>query len=161
MLYRLTPPSRLEWTNFPAGSEILDTAIEHGADLDRLEWTPSEQRAFSSDMLRIALRHGIPTTRAIVLNAMHTVDLGRADELRANQQHLDERHGELRRSNAPLMESLMPGRTEHGEQLDDRVRASTERVAEDAEYGLAAVLAAPVDHQLASHWESLGGRLPS
>lgn len=160
VLYRLTPPAQLEWTDFPAGTTTFETAVEHGADFDRLEWQRTEQRVFSSDMLRIALRHGVTSSVGIVLSAMKTVDLGRADELRLGQQQIDELEVQLRQQNGALMESLMPGWTTSGEELDARVRASTEGVAREAEPDLAKVLAGPVNPALAEHWVRLGGQLP-
>jgi hypothetical protein len=109
VLYRLTPPAQLEWTDFPAGIKTFETAVEHGADFDGLEWQRTEQRVFSSDMLRIALRHGVTSSVGIVVSAMKTVDLGRVDELRLGQQRLDELQVRLRQQNGALMESLMPG----------------------------------------------------
>jgi hypothetical protein len=47
-----------------------------------------------------------------------------------------------------------------GEKLDERLRASTEDAAREAEDDLAEVLPAPVDSALAEHWERLGGALP-
>lgn len=160
MLYRLTPPAGLEWTDFPAGTKAFETAVEHGADFDRLEWQRTEQRVFSMDMLRIALRLGVPSGAGIVLSAMHTVVLGRADQLRLGQQQMDELQAQTRQQSGALMESLIPGWAASGEEVDARVRASTENVAREAEADLAQVLAAPVNRTLADHWMRLGGQLP-
>ena len=160
MLYRLIPPTTLQWSDFPAGTQMFNTAVEHGADFDRLEWQPTEARVFSADMLRVALRHGVVSNIGIILSAMHTVALGRADELRLGQQQIDELGTQIRQQNGPLMEALIPGWTESGEELDERVRQSTERSARVAEGDLAKVLAAPVDPALADHWQRLGGVLP-
>lgn len=161
MLYRLTPPATLEWNaDFPAGTRSFEAAVEHGADFDKLEWQPTEHLVFSSDVLRIALRHGVTSRVGIVLSAMHTTELGRADELRLSQQQFDERQAQLRRQSGAHMESLMPGWTEAGDKLDADVRASTEEAAQEAEADLAEELAAPVRRELAEHWVRLGGRLP-
>lgn len=159
MLYRLRPPATLAWCDLP-GRYVLTLAAEHNADLDQLAWEPTESRAFSNDLLRIALRHGVATKSGIALDVQHTLDLGRADELRVLQQATDEAQAQLRTSNVELMERLIPGWTAAGDELDRRVREGTERVAQEADEDLKAVLAAPVNVELATHWANLGGRLP-
>ena len=159
MLYRLRPKGPLEWTDFP-GFRFFDETVDAGADFDRLDWEPTTDRMFSQELLRIALRHGVTTTTGIVVYARHVVDLGRSDELRVLGMAGDEAQAELRRSTGELMESLMPGWTEHSEQLDERVRQSMEAVAQEADEDFAEVLAAPVRPNLAAHWQSLGGTLP-
>lgn len=159
MLYRLRPSGPLEWADFP-GFRLFDEAVEAGADFDRLEWQPTTDRMFSRDLLRIALRHGVTTRTGIVVSARHVVDLGRSDELRVLGMAGDEAQAELRRSTGELMESLMPGWTEHSERLDERVRESMQLAAQEADQDLAEVLATPVRPNLAAHWQSLGGALP-
>lgn len=159
MLYRLRPHAPLEWTDFP-GFQLYDEAVEAGADFDRLDWQTTTDRMFSQELLQIALRHGVPTATGIVLSARHTVDLGRSDELRVLGMAGEEAQAELRRSTGELMESLMPGWTEHGEQLDERVRQSMEAGAQEADEDLAEVLAAPVRPDLLEHWQHLGGTPP-
>lgn len=160
MLYRLTPPAGLEWTDFPGHGDLFDTVLKHGADLDRLEWQRPEERAFSADLLRIALRHGHRTSRGLVVSATHLVHLGRANKLRLLAHEAGIRSADLRKQNGALMETLMPGWSKSGIELDARVLTSTERSATESEADLADVLAAPVDADLAAHWESLGGSLP-
>ncbi|MFJ2758797.1 hypothetical protein ACIO3S_24575 [Nocardioides sp. NPDC087217] len=160
MLYRLTPPGQLESADFPSGAKSFKTALEQGADFDRLEWQRAKDRVFSSDILRIALRHGVPSAAGIVLTPMHITDLGRADELKLVQQQADELHAQNRRQSGARNEARLPGWTKAGEQLDDEVRATTERAVRESEARLAKVLAAPVDPALADHWVQLGGQLP-
>lgn len=154
------PTAHLEWADFPAGTGTFETAVEHGADFDWLEWQRTEQRVFSLDLLRIALRHGANTGNGVMLSAIYTVDIGRADEFRVGQQQGDELHARLRGQNGAQMESLVPGSAAAGEELDARVRASSEKVACEAEADLAKVLAAPVNPALAQHWLQLSGQLP-
>jgi hypothetical protein len=160
MLYRLRPPGVLEWADAP-GFAALRKQVEQGADLDLLVWQPTEERVFSTGMLRIALRHGVVTGTGIVVSVEHTLDLGHGDTLRAYQMQSDEAQSEIRASHGELLESLMPGWTASGEELDERVRASTEKVAREAEANLAEVMAAPVRGDLAAHWARLGGSLPA
>lgn len=161
MYYRLRPPSELTWIDMPMVNDEL--VAEHNLDLDRLEdeWKPTEDRMFSLDLLRIALRHGVATSSGIAVHAGHTVDLGRGDELRILTQAGDEAQAAIRASaSGKMMEDLIPGWTEHGLELDARIRETTERAAQEAEADLAEVLAAPVIPELAEHWRALGGTLP-
>jgi hypothetical protein len=159
MLYRLRPLATLEWSDVP-GTPALEAAVRHSADLDRLDWQPAESRVFSKDLLGIALRHGVATSSGIVLDALHAVDLGRADEIRLSQQAVDESQGRLRASHGALMEHLMPGSNAIGKELADRVRETSDQAAREAEEDLIEVLAAPVKTELAQHWADLGGSLP-
>lgn len=161
MYYRLRPPFDVTWIDMPFIDDKL--IAEHKLDLDRLdsEWKPTEDRAFSNDLLRIALRHGVATSTGIAVNVKHTLDLGRSDTLRTNLLAMDDIQAEIRSSpSGELMERLIPGWNAHGEQLDENIRRSTERIAREAEEDLAAVLAAPMNEALATHWTNLGGDLP-
>jgi hypothetical protein len=141
---------------------MFDEAVSQGADFDRLEWQPTEARVFSDDLLRIALRHGVSTGRGIVVSGLHTVHLGRSDELRASLMASDEAQAALRASNSGRrLEHLMPGWTTESEVLDERVCESSEKVAREADEELLEVLAAPVNPTLAAHWEQLSGTLPA
>lgn len=161
MLYRLIPPASLQWNgDFPAGSQTFNSLVEHGADFDKLEWEATKERVLSLDLVRVALRHGVATNVGIVLSGMHTVHLGRADALRLGQLAIDENQAKIREQSGPLMETLMPGWAKSGQELDARVRESTENIAKEAEADLGRVLAAPVDPVLAEHWVRLGGALP-
>lgn len=159
MLCRLRPPATLEWSDVP-GTSALEAVVRHDADLDRLDWQPTESRGFSKDVLRIALRHGTATSSGIVLDALHAIDLGRADDIRLSQQAVDESQHRLRDSHGALMEHLMPGSNAIDQELADRVRESSDQAVREAEEDLAEVLAAPVNTEFARHWTALGGCLP-
>lgn len=158
MLYLVTPTHEVLWWDIPGVK--VETLQENNIDLAGLDWQPAKDRTFSLDLLRIALRHGTATRDGIALDVRHTLNLGRADELRLGQQAFDDAQRELAASNGALMEALMPGWTRAGEELDERVRDSTERIAREAEEELAEILAAPVNHTLAAHWVAIGGNLP-
>lgn len=159
MLYRLRPPATLEWTDFP-GYDTFQLLLDYDADLDRLEWQPTEVRTFSPDMLAVALRYGEPSTTGIVLDAQHAVDIGRADELRRLQQESEALQAEISAKNGAFFEAIMPGWTESGKALDERIRESTEDAAREAEADLDQVLAVAVKPELADHWRRLGGYVP-
>ncbi|WP_236789648.1 hypothetical protein [Amycolatopsis sp. GM8] len=134
-------------------------ALQH-ADLDRLPWQPTESRQFSNDLLQIALRYGVAASTSIVLDAVRAADLGRADEIRLAHQASNDAHAKLRASQGDLMEHLLPGSTAAGEEIDRRVRESTDRAIEEALQDHAEDLKAPVLPELAELWTRLGGVLP-
>lgn len=161
MYYRLRPPFDVTWMDMPFINDGL--IAEHQLDLDRLEdeWKPTEDRLFSPDLLRIALRHGVRTSTGIAVNVHHTLDLGRSDHLRTNLMEMDDIQAKIRASESgQIMERLIPGWDAHGEELDKRIRESGNRIAQEADEDLAQVLAAPVKTGLADHWSGLGGVLP-
>ncbi|UOZ05100.1 MULTISPECIES: hypothetical protein [unclassified Amycolatopsis] len=155
MLYRLSPPGTVSWCAAPG-----DAVSRAPAELDALPWAPAE-RAFGADLLRIAVRHGVASPAGLVLDARHTVDLGRADGLRSDQLAIDDAQAGLRESVAMrLIEQAYPGSGELAAQLDEKLRKAAENTAREAEAQLAEVLAAPVRPALAEHWRRLGGRYP-
>ncbi len=158
MLYRLRPPTILEWSGFP-GFDTLRIALEHQLDFDRLDWKPTESLVFSRDLLRIAVRHGATSPTGLILDAQHAIDLGRADELRVLQMQMDTVQAERRANTGSRMERVLPGWTAAGEKLDADVRESTEREALGASADLEAALAAPAREELTEHWARLGGSL--
>lgn len=160
MLYRLQPPALLTWSDLP-GSTVELVRKHPGADLDRLPWEPTEERGLTLDLLRIAVRHGAATTEGIVLAAEHTALLGWAYELRARQRDVDQAQAKMYDSDVmKYLEQQFPGTIASGQQLDERVRASTDRVARERDEDLTEVLAAPAQVELVEHWRRLGGHYP-
>lgn len=158
LLYRLSPPSHVTWCDMPSRGTIK-LAQENDVDLARLPWEPAEARTFSSDLLRLALRYGIPCSDGVVVSAIDVVDLGRSDELRLLNHQSTEVHSELRTQN-PFMEQLFPGWTAHGEELDRRISETMESTAQEAEDVLVEQLAATPKAEVVEHWSRLGGDLP-
>lgn len=158
LLYRLVPPSQVTWCDIPSRGTI-QVARENNVDLVRLPWEPAEARAFSSELLRLALRYGVPCGDGIVVSAIDVVDLGRSDELRLLNHQSTEAHSKLRDEHA-FMEQLLPGWTARGEELDRQISESMERVAQDTDDDLAEQLAPAPKPALVDHWSRLGGDLP-
>jgi hypothetical protein len=158
MLYQLVPPNRVLWCAFP-GSH-LRVVTETGDDLSRLPWELAEDRAFSSGLLAIALRHGVAARGGIVLDALYAVDLGRSDELRFRNLVADESHARLRESSGAPIEAIFPGWKAHLDELDRGIQASTERASQQADEGLSLVMGAPAKSELEALWVSLGGQVP-
>ncbi|WP_143051022.1 hypothetical protein [Amycolatopsis pretoriensis] len=138
MLYRLRPTGTLTWCDVP-GYVVTRADDQPPPDWERLSWVPTETRAFSNDLLRIAVRYGARSGSGIVLDARHTEDLGKADELRCDRIAAAEQSG---------------GADDPGEW------ERTEALACQAEADLAALLAVPPQPHLVAHWCRLGGRYP-
>jgi hypothetical protein len=153
MLYRLRPPARLTWCDVP-GYAVCRPDDQPPPDWERLSWVPAESRAFSHDLLRIAVRHGVRSGGGIVLDARHTEDLGRADELRCDRIAAAQARAEPR--------SGAGGRLVVGSDasLEDQEWERTEEAARRAEADLAEILAVPVQPHLVEHWRRLGGHYP-
>lgn len=137
----------------------IELARENGVDLANLPWQPAEARSFSHDLLRLALRYGGPCSTGIVLSAIDVVDLGRSDELRLLNHQSSGAHTELRGQDM-FMERLIPGWTEHGEELERKITQSMERAAREADDDLAEQMAAAPKPELENLWSRLGGELP-
>lgn len=138
MLYRLRPQGALTWCDMP-GYVVCRADDQPPPDWERLSWVPAETRAFSNDLLRIAVRYGAQSGSGIVLDARHTEDLGKADELRCDRIAAAEQRD---------------GVDEAGEW------ERTEAAARQAEADLAGLLAVPPQPHLVAHWCRLGGRYP-
>ncbi|MEV0082299.1 hypothetical protein [Saccharopolyspora sp. NPDC050642] len=131
------------------------------ADFEKLPWALAEARAFSADLLRIAVRHGVLSSAGIILDDRHTAELGWADELRSNQIALDQSLAELRgTASMRLIREKLPDSSKSDARFDEEVRQATEKVARRAEKDFAEVLAAPVQPELVEHWRRLGGHYP-
>ncbi|MEU8634803.1 hypothetical protein AB0C38_21715 [Amycolatopsis sp. NPDC048633] len=148
MLYRLRPPSRLTWCDVP-GYAVCRADDQPQPDWERLSWVPAETRAFSSDLLRIAVRCGVRSGGGIVLDARHTEDLGRADELRCD-----------RIAAAQARAEQLVGVPGSNARREEQEWDHTEEAARRAEADLAEILALPVQPHLVAHWIRLGGHYP-
>ncbi|MFI5590884.1 hypothetical protein ACIA5G_37955 [Amycolatopsis sp. NPDC051758] len=151
MLYRLRPPGRLTWCDVP-GYAVCHRDDQPPPDWERLSWLPAEARAFSNDLLRIAVRYGAQSGGGIVLDARHTEDLGRADELRCDRIAAAQAQAELRGQPVGV-----PG---PAARPADQEWERAEEAAREAEADLAELLAVPVQPHLVEHWRRLGGRYP-
>ncbi|RSD22171.1 hypothetical protein [Amycolatopsis eburnea] len=142
MLYRLRPKGALTWCDLP-GYVVCRADDQPPPDWERLSWVPAETREFSTDLLRIAFRYGARSGSGIILDARHTEDLGRADELRCDG----------------IAAAL--ARAERCDSVDEDLEwERTERAARQAEADLAELLAVPPQPHLVAHWCRLGGHYP-
>jgi hypothetical protein len=155
MLYRLRPPARLTWCDVP-GYAVCRVDDQPAPDWERLSWLPAEARAFSNDLLRIAARYGVRSGSGIVLDARHTEDLGRADELRCDRIAAAQTRAEPRGGTGGQLVGVLGSDA----RLEDQEWERTEEAARKAEADLAELLAVPVQIDLVAHWQRLGGRYP-
>jgi hypothetical protein len=155
MLYRLRPPDGLTWCDVP-GYAVCRADDQPQPDWERLSWVPAETRAFSNDLLRIAVRYGARSGGGIVLDARHTEDLGRADELRCDRIAAAQARAELRSGAGGQPVGVLGSNA----RLEDQEWERTEEAARQAEADLAELLAVPVRVDLVAHWQRLGGRYP-
>ncbi|WP_410668570.1 hypothetical protein [Amycolatopsis sp. cmx-4-68] len=155
MLYRLRPPRALTWCDVP-GYAVCRVDDQPPPDWERLSWVPAEKRAFSNDLLRIAVRYGARSGSGIVLDARHTEDLGRADELRCDRIAAAQARAELRSGAGGQPVGVLGSDV----RPEDQEWEHTEEAARKAEADLAELLAVPVQIDLVAHWLRLGGRYP-
>ncbi len=160
MLYLIQPSGHLLWNDLPS-SLTLDVVAEHGGDLARLEWQPSE-RPERAAVVRLALRHGVICSTGLVVPGHIISDLLRPAEL-AQLAREAQITSERSRAAMPeaLMEQVMPGWKESGEELDARVAESVAQSIREAEAELQELYDAPVKPDLVEHWKSLGGFPPT
>lgn len=159
MLYLVQPNGRLLWNDLPA-SLAIPVAKEHGADLARLDWQPSERIA-DTTVIRLALRHGVVCSTGLIIEGIVVSDMLRPVEL-ATLSKASQESSERSRAAMPdeLMEQLMPGWKEHGRHLDQEIAESMAEAIEEAQGELDELLASPVSDALRAHWLSLHGIVP-
>jgi hypothetical protein len=159
MLFLVRPNLTLRWIELPA-SLLRDLQQQGGIDLADLSWQDSEG-PLTTEAVRVALRHGVPCSVGIVVEAIYIIELGRADEIRETHARAQAAQDELRASpSGELMEAIAPGWGEQGRQLDERIAASAADVIAEAEEDAAQLLAAPVKAELLEHWRRIGGPVP-
>lgn len=126
-----------------------DRARAPDANLDGLDWKPAEDRAFSDDLLRIAVRQGIATRTGILVEVKCAANLGHADQIRISQMSADHARAALNETGSMhALHRMFPGMAEADAELDERVRESTDKIARRAERDLAEDLAAPAHAEL-------------
>lgn len=157
MLYLIRPSHTVDWIDLP--SKLVEIAQEHDEiDLAGLDWRRVEQFEFSSTVLRLGFRYGIPCSAGIVVRATDLVSYAWALEAfeRANKPTpcIQDLPGQ------GLMEALMPGWAQHVHELDTEVAASAWSNFEKLGDDLAEELSKPVRPELVQHWRDLGGVVP-
>lgn len=160
MYYLLKPDTTVYWTDI---SEYTIERLEKNAgiaiDYNRFDWQPAG-RPFDAGTLNIALRYGTATGTGIAVAGRDLVELDRYRDLAAIVQKEGWREDPNIFPSSALMESIFPGWTESGRELDERIRESMRKSAEEAERELRETFDKPIDPALAEHWQNLGGSIP-
>lgn len=161
MLYLVHATHELKWNDMPAGTTLALAKENPDADLARLEWQEPDTYTLTLDDVRLALRHGHPCSTGIVVDAWPLLAQRRPDDLQSTAMRSAEAQRRVRDSPAArLMERVAPGWTQHGEELDAEIDASTLREVRKAEAEARSFFDAPVNDDLVAHWTRLGGQLP-
>jgi hypothetical protein len=157
VLYLVKPHGAVEWTDMP--SSAMRLAAEHGGDLARLDWQPSERRDHGL-LLALALRYGAKCSTGLVLEAGHVADQDHAAQIATAHRDTSAAHAALAPHDA-VMEQLLPG-TERGRELGESIDRSVQQAYEEARDKAARALSdRDPDPDLQEHWTSLGGWLPT
>lgn len=158
--YLLKPDSTVLWSDI--SEYMIDRLVkenpEFKVDFTRFDWKPSE-RWFDAALLGVALRYGAPVRDGLVVAGRDLVPL---DYFRDMEAIL---HREIARDSAnvrhaQLFEQLMPGWTEGTRELDTKVANAQRATVERAQRSMLKAFAAPINPELAEHWQDLGGSLP-
>lgn len=163
MLYLVSPHRAMKWIDFP-GSIVLDLAKQLGVDLGSLEWRDDVDWVADDDVVRVALRYGVPTGQGVVVNAGHVVQVRRPGELRdlfAGSIGVMAGLKKQLRGSDTLMEAMIPGWKESSERLDREVEASLVESLREADVDAANEISKREPNEsVVAHWRSLGGVLP-
>ena len=158
MLYLLKPTRAIEWADVPA-KMTLSLVEEHGADLARLGWEPSERRDHDA-LLSLALRYGVKCSTGLVLDGGYVSNHDHPAQIARAHRDASAARAALAQSDT-FMDSIAPGWTEYGREMDERVDESVGRVYTEAQERAGQALAdREVDPELLTHWSALGGRSP-
>lgn len=158
MLYLVKPHGPMQWLDLP--DKLIELVAEQAKDLDQLDaWKPAERSA-DGVTLALALRHGTATGTGIALEG-HYVFM---QDQPAKLAELQPQSAALREKMKPhdaLTERLIPGWTEHGREVDQRVDESMQNSIDEARDELREALDGTEPRQdLQDHWVAIGGRLP-
>lgn len=158
MLYRVTPIGHVTWNKFSLSLFRDLVEKEKELDLDVLEWMPVDEIHNFTQLVSIALRHGLKTGTGIAFEGRFLSTVQRPALLRATFADLQRSsaHPQIKATDE-LMESIAPGWIEGGERLDRNIEESAMDSISEAEAEADKVLNAPIDPDLADWWKKLGG----
>lgn len=158
MLYLVRPYGPMSWLDLPG--KLVDLVIEQGKDLDQLDaWKPADRQA-DQTTVALALRHGTATATGIALEAHYVSVQHRPAELAELMQKSAALREKLKPQDA-VTERLIPGWTEHGREVDQRVEEAMQGSISEAQEELDRALdGAEPKQELRDHWQAIGGHLP-
>jgi len=161
MLYLVHPDRTVRCIDLPLKtSELEQPEFQRpDADLADLDWQPADHPA-TDDVVRLALRYGLPCRTGLIVDAIVLINGREPEKFRALLRDAITRHATERDTMAPLFESIMPGWTEQGRELDARAHESIQVAVDRAQSRAEKQLAAPVRESAATHWRTIGGSDP-
>ncbi|MGA8044642.1 MAG: hypothetical protein WCA30_00075 [Dermatophilaceae bacterium] len=127
--------------------------------VERLEWKVST-RAMDDDVLRVALSHGASCTDGLLVYLDDLVALEGGDEIRRRGAAFTAHQGVVA-ANDDVMGQLVPGWTPSQVDRESLLDESMEQSARDRDQWRDDLLATSPIPELAEHWRSLGGSLPT
>lgn len=127
--------------------------------VERLVWMAAT-RPMDEDVLRVALSHGAACTQGILVDLDDLVDLEGGNEIRRNCAEF-KAHRATEAANDDVMEELVPGWRASIPDVDRELDESMEKSAHERDQWREDLLAMPPIRELAEHWRSLGGHVPS
>ncbi len=164
MLYLVQPDRQLKWTPH-LGQDVLNLTDAEGKDLGLFDWWEPAELPADEDVVRVALRYGIPSSVGIVLDARHVMAVRRPNELRTTFREADQNKAKTASAIASvekLIEDASPGWIAEGRRLDEQVQRSLDNALAEADAGAAEEIAGKTPRpELIAHWTSLSGRVPS
>ena len=142
-------------------SRLLLTKLQdHPAlPVERLQWEAAT-RPMDEDVLRVALSHGAACRQGLLVDLEDLIDLEGGDEIRRNSAEYQS-HQATVAANDDIMEELVPGWRESVPDLNRELDESMDKSAHERDHRREDLLAMPPIPELAAHWQSLGGRVPS
>lgn len=149
----------LQWSD--VGEDVVERIVQdhpdRALDLSRLSWEPFNEWPLDADTVRMALRHGTPTSEGIAVGVQNIVPLHHFRQVRS---FLPRDSTDI--PEADVLDQALSGWRERTRELDARVDASRSRTIEQARRDLdEAFEAVQPDAALVEHWQRLGGPLPN
>lgn len=164
MLFLLKPDG-LHWTDIP--KNVLDLIVAKGADFDlnNLEWKVSEHPV-TGITVRLALREGFVAKGGILMDAGPVLIEERPTKLTLLHVEGEQTFDRLEatpsfKQTEEYLESQAPGWKAASAKSRVDVRDAMDQSISRAQEDLDLALTQPVKPDVADHWQSLGGYLPS
>lgn len=159
MYYLLQPSRPLRAAEIPSRMLLEKLREDPALPVERLAWV-AVTRPMDDDVLRVALSHGAHCSQGLLVYSLDLVDLEGGDEIRRNCAAFRAQQATVA-ANDDVMEELMPGWKASVPDLDRELDESMEKSARERDQRREDLLAVPPIPELAEHWRSLGGRVPS
>jgi hypothetical protein len=144
MLYRLIPPTTIQWTAQP-GSVADELLKRFPIEPDEFEWQLASEAYVDETIIRIALRHGLVDDRGLIVDASHLLEHYRVAQILDSHKAVVEHQRTLRSHDDDLAARIL-------ESAAQEIAAAQENVSQELEGNPESFLIA--------HWARLGGALP-